>query len=251
MMSYAPVQPGIPKQHQNNVIYSEKSTSSPKLADYVYCIWQLKTISPLQTNFKYLVFPDCCIDLVIDLDETSDTVLAMTPGTRAISLQLGKSFHYLGVRILPGSWNGAGEQSATAIVASPEPIQISLTGIRAQIKMMRNSHFDEVAQLIEKVILDQDISFSPMPECVSQLLEGSSVLDTARYAGYSTRQLGRITRASTGFSPRELIRIGKMQRVIRDVQSNAYLEEYYDQPHFIREFKKICNYTPAQYNTLF
>jgi AraC-like DNA-binding protein len=205
----------------------------------MYCIWQLKTSIPLALDFTYLVFPDCCVDIVIDINDTSDSVLVMTPVTSAVTLSLGRVFHYLGVRVFPGSWNNTWGVPALKIVSSVEPIPIQVPGLRKQLELYKDKPLHLYAKHLENVIAQLDIQFQPMPEYVMHLLQGIFVRTVANSSRYSTRQLARIVLEKTGFTPRELIRIGKMQRVLSDFNSNAYLQEYYDQPHFIREFKKI------------
>lgn len=217
----------------------------------MYCIWELKTKPPLHEDFTYLVFPDCCIDIVIDVNDASDTVLVMTPRTTTVTLPLGRSFHYLGVRVFPGSWNNTWGIPATDIVSSVEPISIHVPGLRKKFELHKHEPTNIYLLHVENVLLHQDTQFLPMPEYVLQLLAGESVRDVALHSRYSTRQLARIVHEKTGFTPRELIRMGKLQRVIRDAQSHAYLGEYYDQPHFIREFKRISGYTPTEYHALF
>lgn len=251
MYIYTPVQPGIPKQFHQSVSYVEYSLTQPKLKEAVYCIWHLKTKTPLHEDFTYLVFPDCCIDIVIDINDASDTVLVMTPGTAALTLTLGRSFHYLGVRVLPGAWNNVWGVSALDIVSSVEPISIHVPGLRKKLELYKHDPNNINVLHVENFLLYQDTQFLPMPEYVLQLLAGKSVRDVALHSRYSTRQLARIVHEKTGFTPRELIRMGKLQRVICDVQSKTYLQEYYDQPHYIREFKRISGYTPAEYSVHF
>lgn len=249
---YNPLQPGIPKRFASEVTYCEIQPLNPYFKKAVYCIWELQSRVPLSEPFSYLVFPDCCIDVVFDVINKSNTALIMTPATAAIILHLGQQFRYVGIRVYPGSWNNAWGISSPEIVASPDPIPVLIEGIDDQIELIQNNkNTPTIAALLEQFLVQQEVPFKPMQRYILNLLQGSSVQDTAFQSGYSTRQLSRRVFAETGFSPREIIRMGKVQRVINDVQSTAYLHEYYDQPHFIREFKQISGYTPAEYAELF
>ena len=69
-------------------------------------------------------------------------------------------------------------------------------------------------------------------------------------AGLSSRHFRRLFRQVTGVSPKVYSRILRMERVLQDFHSNPdlnYLERvhgFYDQSHFIREFKRFTNVTP-------
>jgi AraC-like DNA-binding protein len=251
--AYRPFQPGIPRRFADAVRYREAAPADTGLRDTVFCLWILETLRPLPEPFTYLVLPDCCIDVVLDMSQGADApLLAMTPGTHAIPLQLGREFRYAGVRFLPGAWQSRdGIPSARDIVTSPDPYELHILELEEVAR--QGANLDDAAlfaQLEEGFVRFR--SRSPgIPSAIPALLNGTTVRDAARTAGYSTRQLSRIVRERTGFTPRDLIRIGKMHRVIRDVSSDDYLDEYYDQPHFIREFKRITGYTPAEFRDTF
>lgn len=69
------------------------------------------------------------------------------------------------------------------------------------------------------------------------------------------RQLERRFSASVGLSPRQLGRIIRFQSVIRRLLDGdfasftalAYEGEYYDQAHFIRDFREFTGYTPGEF----
>lgn len=73
--------------------------------------------------------------------------------------------------------------------------------------------------------------------------------------GLGPRQFQREFKAAMNMSPKAFLRLVRLQRVIRSILlangSNildaAIAEGYYDQPHFIREFKEFTNETPAAF----
>ena len=72
--------------------------------------------------------------------------------------------------------------------------------------------------------------------------------------GVSARQLRRLTQHHLGLSPKDFSRIVRFQQVLRAMKSNhnaaVWLDHYYDQPHFIREFKKLTGHTPRAFRNL-
>lgn len=76
-----------------------------------------------------------------------------------------------------------------------------------------------------------------------------SILDSA---GLSSRHFRRIFKQMIGVSPKLYSRILRMERVLQEFHQNPdldYLERvhgFYDQSHFIREFKRFTNVTPRR-----
>jgi AraC-like DNA-binding protein len=80
----------------------------------------------------------------------------------------------------------------------------------------------------------------------------------ARQAGISNRQLERKFQTSVGFSPKVFLRLMRFQKTLRIAQSQtvrsltdiAYAAGYFDQSHFIREFKEFAGFSPREYFSL-
>ena len=76
--------------------------------------------------------------------------------------------------------------------------------------------------------------------------------ELSRQAGVSTRQLRRLFLAETGLTPKHLFRILRFRAAVQqmtprsDFASLALEAGYYDQAHFINEFREFSGgYTPA------
>jgi len=93
---------------------------------------------------------------------------------------------------------------------------------------------------------------------VDTLLEANGqvmVKDICQPLPIDRRQLERRFSASVGLSPKQLGRIIRFQSVIRRLLDGqfssftalAYDGEYYDQAHFIRDFKEFTGYTPREF----
>lgn len=74
----------------------------------------------------------------------------------------------------------------------------------------------------------------------------------------SERNLRRLFKVYVGISPKTLCRITRLQSALkhciedkqRDFLIAAYDNGYFDQSHFIKDFKEFCGYTPGQYRKL-
>ncbi len=72
--------------------------------------------------------------------------------------------------------------------------------------------------------------------------------------GVSARQLRRLTKQHLGLLPKDFARVLRFQRVVNAIHvaqpDTVWLDYYYDQPHFIREFKRMSGLTPTQFKNL-
>lgn len=86
---------------------------------------------------------------------------------------------------------------------------------------------------------------------------GEAGLDTlAREFCLSPKQFGRRFKAASGFNPKTYARIIRFESAISDclhaplLTDAAYNHGYYDQAHFIREFKSLSLFTPGDFRKL-
>lgn len=88
-----------------------------------------------------------------------------------------------------------------------------------------------------------------------QLADGRiSVEQLSNYSGFSQRQLARKFQYDVGISPKEYLRFAKFHSSLKNLIDYPYssLTEiaiksgYYDQAHFIRDYKEFTGYTPGK-----
>jgi len=78
--------------------------------------------------------------------------------------------------------------------------------------------------------------------------------DVRRLAGLSTKRLIGLFRAEVGLSPKHYARVRRLQAALRQLgagnDGGAHIAAelgYFDQSHFVREFRSFTGMTPAQY----
>jgi AraC-like DNA-binding protein len=257
---YNPIQPTI-KRSADNVTYFE-FLPDLKLQPYIYCYWELKTNQALQEPFNYRVVADGCIDIFFELNNPQDNFV-MGFCKRYTEFPLSNSFHYIGVRFLPTMFTqifniDASELSnrfenlkivipktASFIANSFEPQQ----NIR-QIRALFDNYFLE---LIGKVRFNND---SRLYESIKIILENFGVLnvETDLKTGISPRQLRRLFQFYIGDTAKTFSKIVRFQNILRAKPSTQSLREnklffevgYYDQAHFVKEFKNFYGVTPGR-----
>lgn len=145
-------------------------------------------------------------------------------------------------------------------VATNEVEDTELSDLSKQV--LDAANHDVCIHLIEEFLLHRLYSFTDynlkrMP-LVFRAINDASCVSVARLsemACLSTKQFGRVFADYVGATPKEFIRIVRMQRALSMLQQEttlsfaqvAYTCGFADQSHMIKEFKLFSGYTPAEF----
>ena len=243
---YDPVKDGVDKSI-DSVSYIEAPPPTV-ISELVHCFWELKTDSELEDDFVLHALPDACVNILfnqLDLDIAGVTQLQ----TEHTTLNLGRSFHYVGIQFFPGVWRGDPESTVDHYVGDPYEGELPLVDTNLR---LANVGFEEMSELFLELIhaLEAQRIVAPNPVTAALLRNVDSirsVADMAHVAGLSTRQLQRTLKATTGFSPHNLLKVLRLQQSFRQ----DYLLSFADQSHFTHSFREITGYTPAKFRERF
>ncbi|MBL7747565.1 MAG: AraC family transcriptional regulator [Chitinophagaceae bacterium] len=257
---YTPVQPAV-KQSATQVTYYE-FLPAPQLQSVIYCYWELKTTQPLTDNFNYKVVADGCIDIFFELSNPEENFV-MGFCKKYTEFPLGNTFHYVGVRFLPTMFPQLFSSDAAALSNRYERLNIvvpetasfiadnfsSLHGTE-QIKDLFDNYF---LALIAKKKFDGD---NRLYDAIYIILKNFGVLniETDLNTGISPRQLRRLFEFYIGDTPKTFAKVVRFQNILRAKPSSQSLRQnklffdagYYDQAHFIKEFKNFYGITPSK-----
>ncbi|MCU0942522.1 MAG: AraC family transcriptional regulator [Hydrogenophaga sp.] len=243
---YSPVVDGF-SQRGAAVRYTEQPPPND-LADVVHVFWELRTLAPLSANFQYHAVPDACVNLLfnqIDLEVAGITALH----TEATTLNLGTVFHYVGVQLFPGVWQGDRGEIQDRYVGGAYQGALPLVHTNRQLAGLDFSAMGYVlADLVRWCLEHGQVRSHPLTATILSRLDAiRTVADMATLAGLSTRQLQRTLRQITGFSPHDLLKVLRLQQSFR----RHHLDLYADQSHFTTAFRRAVGYTPGQYRKAF
>ena len=209
---------------------------------YIECYWTLRANRDYP---GYPVLPDGCADLLFSSAPELQLVGNMTA---ARSFSLSKGTDLLGVRFHPAMavlfvqapWQELANQSIPAAGTRQLAEQIGAT----------NQLVQRVAAIENWLRPVRDPG--PVQRIVSAGATNPPMDELSRQAGLSSRHLRRLFLAEIGLAPKHLFRILRFRRAIQRMacrQSFASLASevgYYDQAHFIHEFREFSGgYTPA------
>lgn len=257
---YKPVQPTI-KESADNVTYSE-FLPDIKLQSYIYCYWQLKTTKELSEQFIYRVVADGCIDIFLELNNAKESFV-MGFCKKFTEFPLDNSFHYIGVRFLPTIFPQLFKIDASELSNRFEQLGNVVPQVSAfiadnfhnqltteQIQKYFDSYF---IKLIESTNFDND---SRLYNAIGKILQESGVVNIEQDldTGISHRQLRRLFEYYIGDTAKTFAKVVRFQNILRAKPSLQSLRKnklffdagYYDQAHFIKEFKNFYGVTPSK-----
>jgi AraC-like DNA-binding protein len=239
---YTPVLDGR-NNDDSLVMYTETEPPS-KLSRVVQSYWMLKTKTNLQDDFILHALPDACVNLLFNqlvVDIAGVTQLETT----SVELNLGKEFHFVGVQLNPGVFCGNNDEIKRNYVGSSYTGDLPLLQInQAMFQKDFSNQITTLESLVERLIQDRVLSANPVIERILQNIQAiQTVADMARLVDKSERQLQRIIQNKIGLSPRNLLKVLKLQQSF----SNHFTSLYADQAHYINSFRKATGYTPIRY----
>lgn len=239
---YDPIRDGIDKIALS-VRYSVK-TPPGHLSSVVHCYWELKTEATLTEDFCLHAVPDACVNILFNQADTDIAGVTALRTTYEV-LNLGKSFHYVGIQLLPGVWQGNPQEISDQFVGTPYAGELPLVATSQQLVRRSFSGNQELMSGLVEWLIDANLVVrNPVTEKILAKLDHiRTVADMAAVACSSARQLQRNLKKTTGFSPHDLLKILRIQQSFKQ----HYLDLYADQSHYIHSFRRITGYTPAKF----
>lgn len=257
---YYPVQPTV-RQTAADVIYTEFLPAT-HLQTFIYCYWQLKTTKELTEQFNYRVVADGCIDIYFDLSHTSENYV-MGFCKKFTEFPLGNSFNYVGVRFLPTMFPQLFRINAKELSNRYEHLSLVVPALSGFInnQFNTNQQWSEIQCLLDKWFtrflpscsFDND---NRLYGALEIILKNSGVvnIEDDLNTGISSRQLRRLFEYYIGDTPKTFSKVVRFQNILRAKPSQQSLRNnklffdagYYDQSHFIKEFKNFYGVSPSK-----
>ena len=257
---YTPVQPTV-KRSSENVTYLE-FLPHEELQPYIYCYWELKTTKKLSSQFNYKVVADGCIDVFFELGSPQDSFV-MGFCKNYTEFPLDNSFHYVGVRFLPTMFPQIFKVNASDISNRFEHLKevIPSTGVFITTHFSKKQSTPQIQKLFDDYFLTlisatQFDNDDRLYKAIDLILDNFGVLNvgTDLDTGISPRQLRRLFEYYVGDTAKTFSKVVRFQNILRAKPSKQSLRKsklffkagYYDQAHFIKEFKNFYGVTPTK-----
>jgi AraC-like DNA-binding protein len=218
------------------------------LSQLVHRFWELRTLATLEQDFLYHALPDACVNLLFNLLDTRIAGITALH-TEATTLKLGTTFHYVGVQLYPGVWQGDRNELVNRYVGTPYRGPLPLVQTSQQLVGLDFTAMTSVLAATVRGCMAQGLvqNNTVTARILTHLDDIRSVADMAALLCLSARQVQRTVKRLTGFAPHDLLKVLRVQQSFR----KHYLDLYADQAHFTHAFRKATGYTPVQYHKRF
>jgi len=228
-------------------------TAAVQCGGFVICFWEMQPLTNSKLSVENVIAADACIDIVVLFDEKSIGFAGMSK----------TEFHFIhdlpnrsfGARLMPGAFHQITGLPATAAMNGFLPLE-------AVFKDFNKSVFFSLAFEQAKEFLKYSLSEKTrtmVPDTFTTLFNtlSESTPATAKelyqMLHFSPRQCQRLFEKHYGISPKMALSILRFQKCLQILTSPKAVPadilnatSYYDQPHFINDFKRNIGLTPLE-----
>lgn len=233
------------------------------LSAYVSYLWV--TEGYIQPHAREFVLPTGTLTLVIDLDvERADAVLICGARSEPLVLGTSKPLRLMAAVFKPGG----GFAFAACPAGELQNLQVPLTAFWPSETAELREHLIEAPTNGERFLVLESFlmqrlrasrPFSPAVRHAIRQFQGagpaSSVASVRNQLGISAPRFIEMFRKDVGLSPKVFARLARFGRVLQRIDAAADVDwadlaistGYFDQPHFISEFRQFAGVTPSAY----
>jgi|GEM_PF-1349291 len=257
--------PVIELQH----LHFRQYQPTAELASIIQFYWLADADLGDASTHEYL-YPDGGCSIVLNLAEPQPgivgaeaySVMMSSPITKAYSQTFTGRVRTIGIRFLPGAFSAAVDSSVEGPLYQPLPVLLKqhLNTDRLLQNLLNSVSDFELVTILDahfKSVLSAESVDQNIVDLVSWLRVQQIPLNIPAIAdksGFTQRTLERRFRKALGMTAKQLVsllRVSSARQMLKqgDVAGVevALAAGYYDQPHFIREFRKITGVTPGAY----
>lgn len=254
---------------RNRKLYMEFSPDY-KLKPYIFCYW----ISPVELsneNIKIqnisneLIVPDGCIDILFRVDkrtkELQILVIGMMDAPSHVYLEYDR-VQTFGIRFYPGVLYPFFKYPLNEFTNKIILLEDVIEDIRTKLgeELISASTINEMVSATNKyfsTLLNNSLQNNTINNALLLIYKSKgniSIKDISNREVISERQIRRIFNNWIGINPKTFCKIVRFQNILKTTMvtqkinwTNLALESgYYDQTHFINEFKEFCSITPEK-----
>ena len=244
------------------------------LAAYVRSFWVFEMKRTNSEPYIYRSMADGCTEMIFHYKGVFEELDTAAGGLQSHALLHGQSqqhrrfvtkddFGIFGVYLYPYAIPAIFNMPANALSNEMPDLRTLLgaegkeLGEQMMIAPNNKMRTDILIAFIEKSLVKHNVAYTDIHRSVLHVIAKKGLVNVQQLANdycLSERQFQRKFKELSGFSPKMYSRITRFQHVMdsygnlqRSLTDLAYDCGYYDQSHFIQDFKQFSGYTPAQY----
>lgn len=247
---------------QGHVAYEEayKAFLPPApLNRWVQSFWQLNVPSG---GFSYHSIPDNSVDWIINTNCFEDnfvvppflspTVFEMTGPVSYFGIRFRLLGHQGLISTPIGEWGFSDVVNARDVLPS-HVIYAVFESIKKTARFHRrcNNVSAILLSIVKHSVIDPRVARYIL-YCCKNMASSINLSDKqCSEFGVSSRQLRRLSQLHLGLCPKDFAKVLRFQKLLSSLSmghhKTAWLDHYYDQSHYIREFKRLSGLTPTKF----
>lgn len=248
---------------------------APDLSAVIKCYWTLEDASK-ETPQKQTIVPDGCMEMIFHHGDlyrqyVEDGSSIIQPAafvfgqlTAPLEIEPTGSTGIFAVRFQPNGFMPFATIPLKEMENKAVPLEklFGQTGIELEQKILTGVTTEERIKTVEAFFLNRFMHADIIDQVVKSTVETIftakgqlNINDLSEQTNINRRQLERKFAAAIGLSPKQLSKTIRLQYVLHmllrgrctSLTELAYEGEYYDQAHFIKDFKEFTGLTPGKF----
>jgi AraC-like DNA-binding protein len=248
---------------------------SDSLADFVKCYWTLMAPAEAHAERQKIV-PDGCMEMIIhygdQYQQFSDDESSFIQPRSFVFGQLTKPLEIaptgvtgiIAVRFHPDGFIPFSTIPVSAMENRPVPLTelYGQEGAQLEREVINMAHQAERIVILENFLLKRlkdkntiDALTASSVDALLSLKGQLSIDQLATQQSTTRRQLERRFATTVGLSPKQLAKIIRLQHTLKNLEQKQFTNlaslavehGYFDQAHFIKDFKEFTGMTPKQF----
>lgn len=234
------------------------------LSKYIYSYWKLDCDYELTNSFDINIIPNGCVDLMFNKN-ASQYVYIWGASRKAFKEKILSSPDIFGIRFLPSQINRFFKLPFEDIHKNPIRFNrlMKREFLELEEKLFSVATFPERIKVMEDYLKKQllqnkfNINYNLL-NAIYRVLKSKGNLrmeDISNEISLSCRYTRKLFKEQLGITPKEFAKIIRFQNAYKTLleASNCKLIDlalengYFDQAHFIKEFKNYAGVTPTKY----
>ncbi len=248
-------------------VRSEDRTPEPSLGEWIQAYWFFRWSLPDGVSIPVDVVPNNCPSIVFQNEnkESGDRSKIIGPRRAFYRYCIDGTGGMIGIRFEPGGLFDFTQRPLSEIVDSVDRIE-SLFGESATDlveRLLLTSDIEAQVELLNQALLERaPARMSAEARRAKELyrtietdVSVARVSDLVEQSRMSERTMQRLFDRYIGCSPKQVIRVVRFQEVLKLLRSGTAIDwaacaarlGYFDQAHFINDFKAITGTTPGDF----
>ncbi|MBP6795134.1 MAG: helix-turn-helix transcriptional regulator [Saprospiraceae bacterium] len=248
---------------------------SEDLAQYVKCYWTLE-LADTEPKLKQNIMPDGCMEMIFHYGDLYKQYVDQTESvlqprsfvfgqiTRPLEIEPTGRIGVFAVRFQPDGFMPFAPMNVEEMNDKATPLEVLFgqDGINIERAVLGVSEITQRVQIIEeflmKKLVSDEVRNRIVKSSVDLLLVSKGQLSVSELSGQlqiSPRYLEKKFSSAIGISPKQLTKIIRLQAALKMMQQKqyatltalAYESGYYDQAHFIKDFKEFAGTSPKEF----